>query len=243
MSVNAFCNDCCFVYSLFNVTFYDLCYVPKRSPHTWGVSQALKNVMFSLPQVNSSIFLGFIIYCIVWGMSKIPIGRYRGLSGGKRANRSFFSTLFTWWRIWWMLGACRTHPSHSCWFECLLLCVMTFELLHKIFLQNYHQVYFTLSFSFLAWTVFNEFHLIYNDTLWLCLKGMKRMHMNECLLLVSQLVKLSLPFKAKVFKKTQMNHLDVKQITNHEEYHCENNMRCLQGTSAWMQMCNQKAVL
>lgn len=65
--------------------------------------------------------------------------------------------------------------------------------------------------------------------------------MSVCYL--SQLVKWSLPFKAKVFKRTQMNHLDVKQITNHEEYHCGNNMWYLQGTSAWMQMYNQKAVL
>lgn len=54
------------------------------------VPTALKSsyVTLSLPQVNSSIFLGFIIYCIVRGMSKIPIWRYSGLSGGRRANHT-----------------------------------------------------------------------------------------------------------------------------------------------------------
>ena len=108
-------------------------------------------VAFSLPQVNSSIFFRFsnLLYC-TRNVSNTSLEIQRPIRGKEsQSHSSFFSTLFTWWRIWWMLGACRTHPGRSCWFECLLLCViMTFELLHKIFLQNYHQVSFILSFFF-----------------------------------------------------------------------------------------------
>lgn len=45
-------------------------------------------VTLRLPQVKSTIFLGFLIYCIVWGMPKIQSWRYRGLSIGRRANHT-----------------------------------------------------------------------------------------------------------------------------------------------------------
>lgn len=45
-------------------------------------------VMLSLSQVNSTIFLGFLIYCIVWGMPDIQTWRFRGLSIGRRANHT-----------------------------------------------------------------------------------------------------------------------------------------------------------
>lgn len=60
-----FCNDCCHVYSLFYVLFYD--YVTcQRGLFISGVClECLKILLLSLLQVNSTVFLGFLIYCIV----------------------------------------------------------------------------------------------------------------------------------------------------------------------------------
>ena len=87
--------------------------------------------------------LGLIIYCIVWGMFKIT-NLETQWPMGSQSHSSFFEQCLHGGGS--DGGTCRTHPDRSCWFECLLLCVMTFELLHKIFLQNYHWVSFILFF-------------------------------------------------------------------------------------------------
>lgn len=133
----------------FTSTFYYLCYVPKRSLHIWGVSRMLEYIMLSLPQVSSTIFLGFLIYWIGWGMPKTQSWTYRGLLIGRTANHA---------------AASFQHCLHGGWFDrCfglaghtlvahidlnVLLCIMTLELLHKIFLWNYLAVSVTVFFFF-----------------------------------------------------------------------------------------------
>ena len=114
--------------------------MPKRSLHYWGVSHALENLLkftTSLPLHNCRFSNLLYEECLEYNLElPRPIRRKESLS----------PTLFTWWGTRWMLVICRTHLSRSCWFECLLLCVMTFKLLHKIFLLNEQHVYFILFF-------------------------------------------------------------------------------------------------
>lgn len=97
---NAFCNDRYLVYSVFHVTFYDLCYVPKRSLHTWGVSQMLKNLLKFSTSHLLHIFRSYnLLYYVknVWSTNleiQKPIRRK-----DSQSHSSFFSTLFTWWRV------------------------------------------------------------------------------------------------------------------------------------------------
>lgn len=92
--------------------------------------------------------LGFIIYCIVQGMSKIQIWRYRGLSGGRRANHTAasFQHCLHGGGFDGCLGlAGHTQVAHVdlnvfCCVLWLLNCYI------KIFLQNYHQVSFIVFF-------------------------------------------------------------------------------------------------
>lgn len=143
---NAFCNVLFTVCLLSCFIWFMLCakevssYLGCVSENAWKSSH--KVYRKSPPPFS----LGLIIYCIVWGMFKItnpetqwPMGRKESQS-----RSSFFEQCLHGGGS--DGGTCRTHPDRSCWFECLSLCVMTFELLHKIFLQNYHWVSFILFF-------------------------------------------------------------------------------------------------
>lgn len=143
-------------------------------------------VTLRLPQVKSTIFLGFLIYCIVWGMPKIQSWRYRGLSIGRRANHT--ATSFQ-------------HCLHGGGFDgCLGLAGHT-PVAHvdlNVFccvlwlLNCYIKYFYKTIFKFFSLCLFFFFPLhsnlnninrkfICDDTLWMCLKGPNRTHMNELL--------------------------------------------------------------
>lgn len=81
-------NDCCHVYSLFYFTFL-ICVMCQRGLFVTGVCMEWLEIFpchLSLPQVHFTVFLGFLIYCIVWGMPKTQTWRY--LSIGSRTNHT-----------------------------------------------------------------------------------------------------------------------------------------------------------
>lgn len=161
-------------------------------------------------------------------MSKIQIWRYRGLSQGRRANHTAasFQHCLHGGGFDGCFGACRTHPGRSCWFECLLLCVMTFELLHKIFLQNYHEVSFILSF----FLFFIPTRATFNGN-WCAVApcGCVWKGWTACMRMscesgngAGKMKSVSQSSDQSLFKRTQINHLDIPiKLLNqsHEEYY------------------------
>lgn len=158
-----------------------ICVMCQRGLFISGVCPESSYVTLSLLKVNSTVFLGFLIYCIVWGMPKIHSWRYRGLSIGRRANHT---------------AASFQHCLHGGGFDgCLGLAGHT-PVAHvdlNVFccvlwlLNCYIKYFYKTIFKFLSLCLFflhsnlNNINrkFIRDDTLWMCLKGPNRIYMNE----------------------------------------------------------------